>query len=80
MEDDLDKEGNQIEFVFVKTVLKEGKYKIEITDGPGDLYEVKGTDYFIKLGVYYGYAGYSEEGTLDVGSSAWSSTFYKKVE
>jgi len=80
LDDALDEDGNQIDFVFVKTDLKQGKYEVTITDGPGDLYEVKGTDYYIKFRGYYGYAGYSDEGILEVGSSAWSSTFYKKDE
>ncbi|MFC3414771.1 hypothetical protein [Algoriphagus hitonicola] len=74
----LDEDGDEIDFIFVETELDQGQYEIEITDGPGDLYEIKGTDYFIKFKFYYGYAGYGEEGILDVGTSAWSSTFYKK--
>ncbi len=74
----LDEDGDEIDFIFVETELDQGQYEIEITDGPGDLYEIKGTDYFIKFKFYYGYAGYGEEGILDVGNSAWSSTFYKK--
>lgn len=65
---------------FVKTELKEGKYEIEITYGLGDLYEIKGTDMYIKFRGYYGYTGYGEEGILVVGSSAYSSTFYKKED
>ncbi len=74
----LDEDGDEIDFIFYETKIEEGQYEIEITDGPGDLYEVKGTDYFIKFRFYYGYAGYGDEGVLDVGISAWSSTFYKK--
>ena len=73
----LDEEGDEIDFVFVESDLEGGRYEIEITDGPGDLYEIVGTNYYIKFSSYYGYAGYSEEGILNVGSSAWSSTFYK---
>lgn len=76
----LDESGQSIDFIFIKTELKEGKYEIEITDGPGDLYEIKGTDMYIKFRGYYGYAGYGEEGILVVGSSAYSSTFYKKED
>jgi len=76
----LDESGHSIDFIFVKTELKQGKYEIEITDGPGDLYEIKGTDMFIKFRGYYGYAGYGEEGILVVGTSAYSSTFYKKED
>ena len=76
----LDESGSSIDFIFVKTELKQGKYEIEITDGPGDLYEIKGTDMFVKFRGYYGYAGYGEEGILVVGTSAYSSTFYKKED
>lgn len=74
----LDEDGAEIDFVFVETELEQGKYEIEITDGSGDLYEIMGTNYYIKFKSYYGYAGYREEGILDVGTSAWASTFYKK--
>jgi hypothetical protein len=60
--------------------LKTGKYEIEITNGPGDLYEIKGTNMFIKFRGYYGYAGYGEEGILVVGNSAYLSTFFKKED
>ena len=76
----LDESGSSIDFIFVKTELKQGKYEIEITDGPGDLYEIQGTDMFVKFRGYYGYAGYGEEGILVVGTSAYSSTFYKKED
>ena len=39
----LDERGQSSDFVFVKIDLDAGKYEIEITDGPGDLYEIKGT-------------------------------------
>ncbi len=73
----LDDEGDDIDFILVKTELKQGEYEIEITDGPGDLYEVKGTDYFLKFRSYYGYAGYGNKGLLIIGSSSWSSKFIK---
>lgn len=74
----LDEDGDEIDFVFVPTSIEEGVYEVEITDYEGDLYEIKGTDYYITFRGYYGYAGYGEEGILVVGRSAWSSTFYKK--
>ena len=74
----LDEDGNDIDFIFVKTDLKAGRYAVEITDAPGDLYEVKGNNIYIKFRGYYGYAGYAEEGIIEVGSSAYTSTFYKK--
>ena len=74
----LDENGSDINFIFVKTELEQGQYEIEVTDGPGDLYEIKGTDHYVKFKFYYGYVGYGEEGILYVGTSAWSSTFYEK--
>lgn len=71
-------DGDEIDYILIPTTIKAGTYQIEITDASDDLYEIKGTDYFIKFRGYYGYAGYSDEGVLDVGSSAWSSTFYEK--
>lgn len=76
----LDETGQSIDFIFVKTELEAGKYEIEIADGPGDLYEIKGTDMYVKFRGYYGYAGYGEEGILVVGTSAFLSTFYKKED
>lgn len=73
----LDEYGKPIYFIFIKTNIEEGNYEIEITDGPGDLYEIKGTDLFIKFRGYYGYAGYGEEGILKVNSGYISSAFYK---
>lgn len=80
LDDALDESGNSIDFVFIKTELKIGKYEIEITDGPGNLYEIKGKGIYIKFRDYYGYAGYAEEGILDVGQSAYLSTFYKNED
>ena len=74
----LDESGNSIDFVFVPAEIKEGAYEIEITDGPGDLYEIKGTEYFCKFTSYYGYAGYGEEGVLKVESGYHASAFFKK--
>jgi len=74
----LDADGNEISFVFIPTSIKPGTYEVEIADYKNDLYEIKGTDYYVKFRGYYGYAGYGDEGVLEVDSSAWSSTFYKK--
>ena len=74
----LDESGNTIDFVFVPAEIKEGTYEVEITDGPGDLYEIKGTEYFCKFTSYYGYAGYGEQGVLKVESGYPSSAFFKK--
>lgn len=74
----LDENGYSIDYIFVKADIDSGTYQVELTDGPGNLYEIKGTSYYIKFDYYYGYAGYSDEGILEVGYSASSSTFYKK--
>lgn len=73
----LNEEGEEIDYVFKEETMEEGKYEVEITDGPGDLYEIKGTGYFVRFDDYYGHAGYGDEGILKVGS--WSSaSFYKR--
>ena len=74
----LDEEGDDIDFVFIPTDIDEGTCEVEIADGPGDLYEIKGTDYYCTFRGYYGYAGYGDEGILKVESSSYYSTFYKK--
>lgn len=78
----LDEQGRSIDFVFIKTKpeLKVGKYDIEITDGPGDLYEIKGTNLFVKFRTYYGYAGYSDECILEITSSYYGSATVYKLE
>ena len=73
-----DEDGDDISHVYVPTDLEQGLYLVEIADEVGDLYHIKGTDYYIEFRGYYGYAGYGEEGVLEVGYSAYSSTFYKK--
>src|SRR5690606_14067211 len=62
----LDENGDEIEYVYVKTELEKGDYKIELTDGDGDLYEVKGYNIYIKFNGYFGYAGYSKDCILKV--------------
>lgn len=71
----LDEDGDEIEYIYVKTELDSGDYKIDLTDGDGDLYEVKDTNIFIKFNGYFGYAGYSTECILKV--EYYSSTVYK---
>ena len=71
----LDEDGDEIEYIYVKTELDNGDYKIDLTDGDGDLYEVKDTNIFIKFNGYFGYAGYSTECILKV--EYYSSTVYK---
>lgn len=71
----LDEDGDEIEYVYVKTKVDAGDYKIELTDGDGDLYEVKGTNLYIKFNGYFGYAGYSTECVMKV--DYYSATVYK---
>jgi len=71
----LDEDGDEIEFIYVKTELDKGDYKIELTDGDGDLYEIKGVNIYVKLNGYFGYAGYSKECILKV--EYYKSTIYK---
>ena len=74
----LDEGGDDIDFVFVPTDIDQGTYEVEIADGPGDLYEIKGTDYYCTFRGYYDYTGYGDEGILKVESSSYYSTFFKK--
>jgi hypothetical protein len=74
----LSEDGSKISFVLVPSIPKQGIYEVKITDYKNDLYEIKGTGYYVKFRGYHGYAGYGEEGVLEVGSSAWSSTYYEK--
>jgi len=71
----LDDDGNSIDFIFVETSLDNGKYEIELSDGPGDLYEIKGTEYYLTFNGYFGYAGYGTDCYLKV--EGYSSTVYK---
>ena len=73
----LGEDGRPIDFVFVKTELESGTYEIGLTDGPGDLYEVKGTDIYIEFRGYFGYAGYGTECIMKVEGGYYSSTVYK---
>ncbi|NQY30388.1 MAG: hypothetical protein HRT69_13055 [Flavobacteriaceae bacterium] len=73
--DTLDEDGNAIEYLYVKTELDKGSYEIDLTDGDGDLYEVKNTNIYIKFNGYFGYAGYSTECILKV--EYYSATVYK---
>jgi hypothetical protein len=71
----LDEDGDEIDFIFVETEVDAGNYEIELTDGPGDLYEIKGTDIFISLNGYFGYAGYGTECLMEV--TTYGGTVYK---
>jgi hypothetical protein len=73
----LGEDGRPIDFVFVKTDLESGTYEIELTDGPGDLYEVKGTNIYIEFRGYFGYAGYGTKCILKVEGGYYSAIVYK---
>ncbi len=49
----LDDQGNSIDFIFLISDLETGTYEIELTDGPGDLYQVKGTDFYLTFNRYF---------------------------
>jgi spore germination protein GerM len=36
----LNEEGEEIDFILTKESMEDGKYEVEITDGPGELYRV----------------------------------------
>lgn len=74
----LGEDGRPIDFVFVKTEIESGTYEIKLTDGPGDLYEVMGTDIHIEFRGYFGYAGYGTECIMKVEGGYYSSTVYKQ--
>lgn len=75
----LDEDGDEIEFIFVETEfdVQRGKYEIELTDGPGDLYEIIDTGYFVTFRSYYGYAGYRDECILEVTGGYYPGIIYK---
>lgn len=74
----LAEDGKNISYVFVPAIIKQGEYEVKIADYKNDLYEIKGTDYYVKFKGFFGFAGYGKEGVLVVGSSVWSNTFYRK--
>lgn len=71
----LDESGNPISAVFVKTELDAGKYEIQLSDGPRDLYNITGTKIYITFNGYFGYAGYGTECILKV--EYYNSKVYK---
>lgn len=74
-DDTLDEDGDEIEYIYVKTEVDSGEYKIELSDADGDLYEIKGTDLYVTFRGYFGYAGYSTECLMKV--DYYSATVYK---
>lgn len=74
----LSEDGKGISYLFIPTEIKEGVYEVEIADFKNDLYEIKGTGYYVKFRGFYGFAGFGEKGVLEAGKSAFSSKFYKR--
>lgn len=64
----LDEDGQAIDRVFIPSEIDSGTYEITISNGPGNLYEINGTDLFFKVRGYLGYAGYRRECILEVES------------
>lgn len=75
----LDSNGSRIDYIYVPTKIDSGTYKIELTDGDRDLYEVQGANLYMKFSGYFGYAGYGTECILKVGSYG-GATVYKLKE
>lgn len=71
----LDEDGDEIEYIYIKTKVDKGDYKIELTDGDGDLYEIKGTNLYVTFNGYFGYAGYSKKCIMKV--DYYSAKVYK---
>lgn len=71
----LDQDGNEVEYLLVPVSLDNGEYRVEISDDSGDLYEIKGTDYYIEIGGYFGYAGYGTDCLIKI--SGYSQYIYK---
>lgn len=75
----LDQNGNQVDEIYVETEfdVERGKYEIELTDGPGDLYEIIDTGYYVTFDYYFGYAGYRQECILEVTGGYSPGIIYK---
>lgn len=75
----LGEDGRKINYVFVPAELKQGKYDVQIVDYKNDLYEIKGTTYYIKFTFWPGSFGYiGKSGVLEIGISLFSSKLYLK--
>lgn len=74
----LDEKGNIIKHVYIETELENGVYSIEISDTNANLYNINGTNYYIKFWGFYGFAGFAEKGTLVVKTGFMNSKFIKK--
>lgn len=64
----LDEYGNHISIIYSKSEaeFESGQYEIEISDGPGELYEIVGADIFVQFRGYYGDVGYRDECVLAI--------------
>lgn len=74
----LDANGNPISYIYKKTKTPQvGTYQVTLSDADGDLFEIKGSDIYIKFRGFHGFAGYEEEGVLDI-QSEYFGIYYKK--
>ena len=73
----LDEGGRPISFVLEPTTISSGNYQIELTEGPGDLYKVRGSNLYLKLRGHYGYVSYRDECILKVGRGNIKPILYK---
>lgn len=71
----LDENGDKIAYIYVKTKVDKGDYKIQLTDGDGNLYKIKDTNLYVTFNGYFGYAGYSKECIMKV--DYYSAKVYK---
>ena len=62
----LDENGLNIDYIFTTTSIDAGIYEITLSDGPGNLYKINGTDLYIIFYSYFGYAGYGTNCLLKV--------------
>ena len=62
----LDEYGNHISIIYSKSEadIEPGHYEIEISDGPGELYEIIGAEAFVQFRGYYGDVGYRDKCVL----------------
>ena len=69
----LDENGHPISFVYVKTNLDKGEYDVELTHGPGELYQIKGTDISVSFSDDFGNVRNGIECVLTVNDGYYSS-------
>ena len=74
----LDEYGNHIGIIYSKSEveLDSGAYEIEISDGPGELYEIIGAEAYVQFRGYYGDVGYRDKCVLLVHEDG-ASVIYK---